>query len=355
MKYYISTTKFNCGIDLHARQMYVCVMDSTGKKLVHTNLRNNDFDYFLKLIAPYRQDLTVCCECMFGWYWLADACQAAGLKFVLAHALYLKAIHGGKNKNDRIDSEKLAHLLRSNLIPPSYVYPAAMRPLRALWRQRLCYVWRRAELLARIASHELAHNRCPIKQSRPNRDPWEKQLLAGEQNPLRQLALQNDLAMIRCYDQQIGALEEKLHGLTQRHCAPEYALLLSVPGIGEHLGRTILYEIGDIARFATVKDFLSYCRLVKGTVASAGKIKGLRGAKLGNPYLRWAFGEAAVIAKRDHAVIGPLAARWAARMGGNKFKANTVLAIKLARAVYFMLKSKTVFDPQRLVAALHRN
>ena len=64
-------------------------------------------------------------------------------------------------------------------------------------------------------------------------------------------------------------------------------------------------------------------------MASAGKIKGLRGAKLGNPYLRWAFGEAAVIAKRDHAIIGPLAQRLETRMNGNKFKANTVLAIKL--------------------------
>ena len=118
MKYYTSTTQFNCGIDLHARQMYVCVLDRTGKKLVHTNIRNNDFAYFLKLVAPWRHDLTVCAECMFGWYWLADACQAASLTFVLAHALYLKAIHGGKNKNDRIDSEKLAHLLRTNLIPP---------------------------------------------------------------------------------------------------------------------------------------------------------------------------------------------------------------------------------------------
>ena len=54
-------------------------------------------------------------------FWLADACHAANLKFVLAHALYLRAIHGGKNKNDRIDSEKIAHLLRSNLIPPAYV------------------------------------------------------------------------------------------------------------------------------------------------------------------------------------------------------------------------------------------
>src|SRR5262245_25512508 len=155
MKYYTSTTQFNCGIDLHARQMYVCLMDRDGKKLLHTNIKNNDFDFFLKRIEPFRHDLTVVCECMFGWYWLADA----GLTFVLAHALYLNAIHGGKNKNDRIDSEKLAHLLRTNLIPPASVYPAAQRPLRALLRQRLFFVWQRSDLLARIQSHQLAYNR----------------------------------------------------------------------------------------------------------------------------------------------------------------------------------------------------
>ena len=352
MKYYTSTTQFNCGIDLHAHQMYVCLMDRQGKKLVHTNVLDNDFAFFLKLIQPYRHDLTVCCECMFGWYWLADACQAAGLTFVLAHALYLKAIHGGKNKNDRIDSEKLAHLLRSNLIPPAYVYPAEKRPLRALLRQRLFFVWRRSELLARIRSQQLAHNRIPPKQTRRNRDPWEQQLLAAEDHPLRQLALKNELAMVRHFDHQIAQLEAELQRQAKKSAGRDYALVQTTPGIGAILGLTILLEIGEIARFPTVKDFLSYSRLVKGTVASAGKIKGLRGAKLGNPYLRWAFGEAAVIAKRDHAVIGPLAQRLEAKMGGNKFKANTVIAVKLARAVFFMLRNKTVFDAERLTQAL---
>jgi len=274
MKYYTSTTEYNCGIDLHARQMYVCVMDRQGKKLVHTNILNNDFQYFLKLVEPYKHDLTVCCECMFGWYWLADACQAAKLTFVLAHALY--------------------------------VYPADKRPLRALLRQRLFYVWRRSELLARIYSHQLAHNRTPAKQTRRVRDAWEEALLKAEEHPLRQLALKNDLAMIRHFDHQIFQLEEELQRQTKQVASREYALLQTAPGIGETLGLTILHEIGDIERFPTVKDFLSYCRLVKGTVASAGRIKGLRGAKLGNPYLRWAFGEAAVIAKRDHFRIRPL-------------------------------------------------
>jgi len=354
MKYYTSTTEFNCGIDLHARQMYVCVMDRQGKKLVHTNVRDNDFQFFLKMVEPYKHSLTVCCECMFGWYWLADACQQAGLSFVLAHALYVKAIHGGKNKNDRIDSEKLTHLLRSNLIPPAYVYPADKRPLRALLRQRIFYVWRRSELLARIHSHQLAHNRIPAKQTRRNRDPRKEQLLAAEDNELRRSALKNDLAMIQHYDDQIQSMEQELMRLTKDLQGRDYELLQSVPGIGRSLGLTILYEVGDIARFPTVKDFVSYCRLVKGTVASAGKIKGLRGAKLGNPYLRWAFGEAAVIAKRDHYVIGPLSQRLEAQMNGNKFKSNTVVAIKLARAVYFMLKNKTVFDPERLVASMQK-
>jgi len=100
MKYYKTDTEYNCGIDLHARQMYICVMDREGNILVHKNIKGNDFNFFLNLVAPYIHDLTVVCECCFNWYWLADACCDAGIEFVLGHALYLKHIHGGKNKND---------------------------------------------------------------------------------------------------------------------------------------------------------------------------------------------------------------------------------------------------------------
>jgi transposase len=260
-----------------------------------------------------------------------------------------------KSKNDRIDSEKLAHLLRSNLIPPAFVYPKEMRPLRALLRQRAFFVWSRTDHLARLQAHQLAHNR-PTLPARNcyDRGPWEEALLCREEHPASQFALTNELAIVRHFDDHITAIETQLQRFTRKIACRDYTLLQTVPGIGQNLGATILYEIGDIERFPSVKDFLSYCRLVKGTVASAGKIKGLRGAKLGNPYLRWAFGEAAVIAKRDHHLIRPLSQRLEAKMGGNKFKANTVLAIKLARAVYFMLKNKTVFDPERLAASLTR-
>ena len=102
------------------------------------------------MVAPYREDLVVAAECMFTWYWLADVCAAEGITFVLGHALAMKAIHGGKAKNDKIDSQKIAGLLRGGLLPQAYVYPAAMRSTRDLLRRRLHLVRKRGQLLAHI-------------------------------------------------------------------------------------------------------------------------------------------------------------------------------------------------------------
>ena len=107
MRFYTGQHAFYCGIDLHARVMYLCVMDQGGKILLHKNLPA-DPDAFLKAIAPYRADVVVAVECIFTWYWIADLCGREGIPFVLGHALYMKAIHGGKTKNDKIDSQKIA-------------------------------------------------------------------------------------------------------------------------------------------------------------------------------------------------------------------------------------------------------
>ena len=348
MKYYTSTTEFNCGIDLHARQMYACVMDSKGKKLVHTNIQGNDFNYFLKRIEPYRHDLTVVSECTFNWYWLADACFDAEIEFVLAHALYLKHIHGGKNKNDRIDSEKLAHLLRANLIPPSYVYPSGRRPVRALLRQRMSYVWERATLKTHLSMNQTAEGLVPARKGGHDRDIWEDRILEQYTNPLHKFAASCDMNMIRAYDVQIQQLEDEITRQAKKDLGRNYNLLLTVPGIGRVLAMSILFETDAIDRFPSVKDYVSYCRLVKGSVASAGKVKGLTGGKMGNAYLRWAYGQAALIAKRNHPLLTPYAEKLVAKRG--KFKGNAILSNKIARAVYHMLQNGTAFDAERVIA-----
>jgi len=100
--------------------MYVCILDAAGQVLVHENLPAKP-EAFLETIGPYREDLVLAVECIFTGYWLADLCSAEGIAFVLGHALYMKAIHGGKAKNDRVDALKIATLLRGGMLPQAYV------------------------------------------------------------------------------------------------------------------------------------------------------------------------------------------------------------------------------------------
>ena len=120
MRFYTNQHPFYCGIDLHARSMYVCILSHDGEILLHRNMKAAP-EPFLKAIAPYRDGLVVAVECLFTWYWLADLCAQAGIAFVLGHALYMKAIHGGKAKNDTIDSHKIAALLRGGMLPQASV------------------------------------------------------------------------------------------------------------------------------------------------------------------------------------------------------------------------------------------
>lgn len=93
MRFYTISHKYYCGIDLHTKMMYVCILDADANILIHKNIPTNG-KAFLKLIEPYREDIVVGVECMFSWYWLADLCDEQGIKFILGHALYMRCIHG---------------------------------------------------------------------------------------------------------------------------------------------------------------------------------------------------------------------------------------------------------------------
>src|SRR4030043_1598896 len=157
MQFYTRQHKFYCGIDLHARKMYICILDEKGEVREHRNMRS-DGNIFLQMITPSREHIVVAAECIFTWYWLADLCQKEGIPFVLGHALYMKAIHGGKTKNDKIDSHKIAVLLRGGMIPMAYVYPEKMRATRDLLRRRNHLMRKRAELLAHVQNTNYQYN-----------------------------------------------------------------------------------------------------------------------------------------------------------------------------------------------------
>ncbi len=343
MNFYVTQHKHYCGVDLHARSMYICILSQQGVVLLHRNLPC-DPQRFLLAIQPFREDLVVAAECIYSWYWLSDLCAKEGIAFVLGHALYMKAIHGAKAKNDRIDSHKTAALLRGGLIPRAYVYPAEMRATRDLMRRRLHFVRQRGSLLAHI---QMTHHQYNLDSPgrrisyRTNREG----LGEGFEDMSVRDSIAADLALVDHYEVVIGELELAVLRQARLHDPNAFRLLNTLPGIGRVLGLTILYEIHDIDRFPSVQDFASYSRLVKCEKSSAGKKLGTNGAKIGNAYLKWAFSEAAVLFVAKCSQGKGLLARLERKYP--KPKALSILAHKLGRAVYFMLARNQAFDLER--------
>lgn len=348
MRFYHGHHRYWCGIDLHARTMYLCILDSEGEILVHRNLKARP-EAFLEAVAPYREGLVVAVECIYTWYWLADLCAREGIDFVLGHALYMKAIHGGKAKNDRIDALKIATLLRGGMLPQAYAYPAGMRATRDLLRRRLHLVRKRGQLLAHIQMTAQQYNLPPLGKRIASPANREGVALHFPDRAVRR-SVELDLALLERYDEALRTLELDVVRQAKRHDAQAFQLLRSVPGVGKVLALTILYEIHDIQRFDRVQQFASYARLVKCAAESAGKKKGTSGAKMGNVHLKWAFSEAAVMFVRHSAEGKKALARLEKRFG--KGKALSVLAHKLGRAVYFMLRRGKAFDRQRFLATM---
>ena len=338
MKFYTKQHQFYCGIDLHTNAMYVCILDSAGEILVHKNIPTKPKS-FLRLIKPYRDGLVVGCECMFTWYWVADLCADEGIDFVLGHALYMRAIHGGKAKNDKIDSYKIATLLRGGNFPLAYVYPQKMRAARDLLRRRNHLVRKRGELITHIKNTASQYN-----ISDPLGDIRGEDLLEQFRDPIVRKMVEIDRATIEHYDQLLWTLERQLERVALNHNSQDLALLKSIHGVGRILAMVMLYEIEDISRFPRVQDFVSYCRLVKPAKESNGKSYGHSGKRIGNAHLRWAFGEAVVFMLKGNKPMQQALQKIASKHG--KGKALAILSARLGRAVYYMLKNQVPFNQE---------
>ena len=340
MKFYTKQHKYYCGIDLHTKKMYVCILDAEGQIRLHQNIKT-DPEHFIRILTPFREDIVVAVECMFTWYWIADLCVEQNIPFVLGHALYMKAIHGGKAKND-----KIATLLRGGMLPQAYVYPARMRATRDLLRRRNHFMRKRAELFAHIQNTRSQYNLpdflgCIAKPQ--NREG----IVERFGDPSIQKSIAANLEIIQAYDHLLTQLEHDIIASAKEHDLRSYALLQTIPGVGRILALIILYEIESIKRFPQVQDFVSYCRLIKSIKESNGKKYGSSGKKIGNAHLKWAFSEAAVLFLKGNEPAKRYLERLSRKHG--KPKALSILAHKLGRAVYFMLKNKEAFNQKKFL------
>jgi transposase len=221
-----------------------------------------------------------------------------------------------------------------------------MRAARDLLRRRIHLMRQRAELLAHVQNTNSQYNLPEIGKKiayKANRHGVAERFA----DPAVQKSIEVDLALITYYDQLLTDLELSIVNSAKQHDAHTFYRLRSIPGVGKILALVVLYEIHDIHRFPRVQDFVSYCRLGKCAKESAGKRYGTSGTKIGNAYLKWAFSEAAVLFLRNNEAGQKYLARLEKKH--DKGKALTILAHKLARAVYYMLKRETVFATDKFL------
>lgn len=337
---------FYCGIDLGARESQLCVVNNQLKRLLEIKVPNK-LEQIKRLLAPYKAELEIVVESTFNWYWLVDGLQAAGFKVVLAHTLGLHLITGAKVKTDRRDAFALAKLLLAGLIPAAYIYPAATRPVRDLLRRRGWLVQQRAGeygSLRRLLLREgnLSRRQQEIKEaSEADLEKWFK-------HEFVRLHARQELERIKLYTEQIDELEAQI--LRQAKKEWEFEWLQQLPGVGPILALSIYYEIGELSRFANAREFSSYSRVVPGVAQSGSTVRRGRGSKQGNPYLKWAFSQAAVHAVRNYATVRRYYERQLKRHRGRgrQMIAYNIIAHRLAQAVYHMLKERTEYREELL-------
>jgi transposase len=347
MRFYTRQHQFYGGIDLHARLLAICILDAAGNVVLRKQIPD-DQTLLRELLAPFRPDVVLAVECLFAWYWVADFCQAEGLPFVLGHALYMKAIHGGQSKDDDLDAEKIGRLRRGGNLPIADVYPKGLRETRDRLRRRNYLVHKRAELIAHIQ----------ITNAQYNLPPFGKKLIYAKNRAELKVAehfpdahvrknIELDLALIDHLDAQLADVELYLQRTVKVEDPHTSYLLRTIPGVGKILALVLLYEIHRIDRFADVGDFLSYARLVRCLHRSAGKQVGAGGKKIGNAHLKWAFSEAVCLLIRNCPAVKAWQQRHAKKHGQKKTLG--ILAAKLGRTVYHMLRKNVAFDVRRFL------
>lgn len=310
------------GIDLHKFSSYLTTVDSSGKIVKQADIKNVNHN-FVQYFSDLGNENITTVESTMTWYWLNDLLTSMNIPLILAHAKYVKAIAYAKVKTDKVDSHTLAQLLRMDYIPIAHKISAENRLLRDALRARLKIVQR----------HTSITNSMQLLLAKYNFDS-PTQLTGIPKFQYEQLSDVEEIL-----NEQMLELEKQLYPFLIPN--EDIQRLLWIPGIGKMNAFTILLEVDDINRFADVKNFFSYCRLVPSARNSGGKSK-QRSSKDGNKYLKAAFCDAAIHAVQYYPVIRKYQSSLLRKK--NKQITKTIIAKEIAEIVYHVLKNKTDYN-----------
>jgi transposase len=340
--------RFYCGIDLHAKDCVLCVIDNKEKIHLREKVPNR-VEAIVWMLRGFSQKPAVAVEATLNWYWLVDGLEEAGFKVKLAHTHGLHMITGAKVKTDPRDAFSLARLLRLDAIPEAYIYPKDRRPIRDLLRRRHGLVSLRSAAYGSMRRNLLQQGM------------WDYSFAALKQldalricelfsDPALQAGMLLALERVLLYNQEIQKVEKLI--LDTVADEPTFELLRTIPGVGKILGLTIFYEVGQIERFGSAKQFCSYARVVPGLAQSSSTIRRGRGSKQGNPHLKWAFMQAAGLAVRYNPGVRKFRQTHMARRRSKakRLISLSIVAHKLAVGTYYVLKGQVPFRQELMFA-----
>ena len=304
----------NIGIDVHKRTCVATIKGRSRKVLRQAAFENNKaVTAFIEEVRDrYGDDARAVCESTANyWIRLHDTLEENGIDTVLAYPAKTRIIAQARLKNDKLDSEVLADLLRTDMVYESFVPQRQYRELRSLARTRLGLVRTRTDYKNKVHSILAKYEHVPptYKVFSKKGAAWLRQIEVTETDRMSLDAYLDGIDMIQ---RQIDAFETRMAAVSNKD--KRMRLLMTIPGINYITALTIISEIVDVGRFATPEKLVSYAGLVpsqrdSGQTRVSGGI-----AKHGSTWLRYAMVEAAHTAIRHDQRISRLYSRIAARL-----------------------------------------
>ena len=328
-------TELYAGADLHGNNVFLSVCDRAGTEVFRRRVKTNLAAVNAALDPYWPQIQAMGVESTFNWYWLVDGLRDQGRDVRLGNPAKMKQYNGLKCTDDQSDARWLAELIRLDIFPESYIYPRDIRAVRDALRRRQLFVQRRTQALLSLGSL-LTRYGLEAPGSRELQKWTQQEVESTGLEPFVQLQLRTLLEAARCSDRLAKEIEREVLNFVKPDGA--YLRIQQIPGIGAALGMTILLESGDFSRFPNAGCYASYCRTVKSERSSNNKKKGENNKRNGNPYLAWAFIEAASFAPRYYPEIQSWYDR--KKKKRNSIVAKKALASKLAKAVWHVMNGE---------------
>jgi len=329
------------GLDVHKKTISFCVKDASGQ--VHQEGKigatRRELDRWIETLPQPR---IIAMEATIFTGWIYDHLRPHAQQVKVAHPLMLRAIAAAKKKNDRIDANKIADGLRCDFLPECHMASTEIRDRRRTLRYRQLLVRQMVQMKNRV-SGLLMETGVSYNKQRLHRVGYFRELLSSHEEVHESIR-----PLLKLSRETIVRLQKTEYGLVSSLerdplLADRIRRLRTVPGVGPITALTWALEVGDVSRFRSIRQAISYCGLCGAEKSSADKMMRTPLSKQRNKHIQHVLVEAAKLAPRqDHDLALVYETE---KQKGNANRATLAVARKMVAYLLAVDRGKRDFVP----------